>query len=403
MLLARANQQIERYEIKLRPRRRRRRGGGRGGSTNERGSTDTKSGEAAFLAVETTTSSKKQKDIQNNNIHHQSNNNNNNNKVFILWDLDNINPGTTCERFAINAYRLRRNAEKFGEVQSFTAFAGRQTSESLSECCSVLAKNEFLKMFERLEIEAKFWLDGPDAADVVLGKDLMKIANEVSENKYEVPKFTTQRFAAYERVVEDFNESEAQRRFFRTLAIQKQEELKQEGERINDMCRDLKLSSDETRMRQIMKNRKNIAIVVSNDRDLKLPIDFAISSNMCVVVIGNFVNNNSNRKKSIKKKSYKRLNNNNNNNNNNTDGDDLNEYLNQARLEAQNRPISRLKLLENCDAALAWDSTRKFIVNEDESNFIANNSDDDKAVGSKTIAGDVIGLWRKNKVGLGSW
>ena len=151
MLLARANQQIERYEIKLRPRRRRRRGGGRGGSTNERGSADTKSGEAAFLAVETTTTSKKQKDtIQNNNIHHQSNNNNNNNKVFILWDLDNINPGTTCERFAINAYRLRRNAEKFGEVQSFTAFAGRQTSESLSECCSVLAKNEFLKMFERL-------------------------------------------------------------------------------------------------------------------------------------------------------------------------------------------------------------------------------------------------------------
>ena len=74
-------------------------------------------------------------------------------EVIILWDLDNVNPGTTCERFAINAQRIKKAGEKFGKVVSFKAFAGTQTSRDLSECCT---SKGFKEIFEKLNLKTEF-------------------------------------------------------------------------------------------------------------------------------------------------------------------------------------------------------------------------------------------------------
>ena len=95
----------------------------------------------------------------------------------------------------------------------------------------------------------------------------------------------------------------------------KQELLKLEGEKIHATCLEEKCSPDETKLRQIVKNRKHVAIVVTfNDRDLKLPLDYAISMDVCVVLIGNFVDNSSKKMRSLvssssrkKKTSFRRL------------------------------------------------------------------------------------------------
>ena len=69
------------------------------------------------------------------------------------------------------------------------------------------------------------------------------------------------------------------------------QELLKHGEKVHAMCLKERCSPDETKLRQIVKNRKYVAIVVTNDQDLKLPLDYAISMDICVVLIGNFVDN----------------------------------------------------------------------------------------------------------------
>ena len=163
----------------------------------------------------------------------------------------------------------------------------------------------------------------------------------------------------------------------------KQELLKLEGEKIHATCLEEKCSPDETKLRQIVKNRKHVAIVVTNDRDLKLPLDYAISMDVCVVLIGNFVDNSSKKMRSLvssssrkKKTSFRRLGGGGGGGEKRRK-DSLNQiswsaYLDTVRLAAQKRPIARLKLLENADAALIWDSARRFTVSEDERDVLAN-------------------------------
>ena len=153
-------------------------------------------------------------------------------KVIILWDLDNVNPGTTCERFAINAKRIKKAGEKFGRVVAFRAFAGMQTSRDLSECCNNDNEDEddtknndeneddtstkvikgFKRTFERLNLKTEFYLDGPDAADLRLGRRLMEFANESQGKKIQdVPAFITRRaeeacFLTSDDVNDDINE-----------------------------------------------------------------------------------------------------------------------------------------------------------------------------------------------------
>ena len=54
---------------------------------------------------------------------------------------------------------------------------------------------------------------------------------------------------------------EQTRREYRNLAMAKQELLKLEGEKIHATCLEEKCSPDETKLRQIVKNRKHVAIV----------------------------------------------------------------------------------------------------------------------------------------------
>ena len=389
-------------------------------------------------------------------------------KVIILWDLDNVNPGTTCERFAINAKRIKKAGEKFGRVVAFRAFAGMQTSRDLSECCyhsddSDDSDNEddtknndeneddtstkvikgFKRTFERLNLKTEFYLDGPDAADLRLGRRLMEFANESQGKKIQdVPAFITRRaeeacFLTSDDVNDDINEDndeddeydttfpscdpelkhvsfcEQTRREYRNLAMAKQELLKLEGEKIHATCLEEKCSPDETKLRQIVKNRKHVAIVVTNDRDLKLPLDYAISMDVCVVLIGNFVDNSSKKMRSLvssssrkKKTSFRRLGGGGGGGEKRRK-DSLNQiswsaYLDTVRLAAQKRPIARLKLLENADAALIWDSARRFTVSEDERDVLANAKSNSKEY-EVSCPGDVVGMWRRHKSGVGAW
>ena len=384
-------------------------------------------------------------------------------KVIILWDLDNVNPGTTCERFAINAKRIKKAGEKFGRVVAFRAFAGMQTSRDLSECCNNDNDNEddtknkdeneddtstkvikgFKRTFERLNLKTEFYLDGPDAADLRLGRRLMEFANESQGKKIQdVPAFITRRaeeacFLTSDDVNDDINEDndeddeydttfpscdpelkrvsfcEQTRREYRNLAMAKQELLKLEGEKIHATCLEEKCSPDETKLRQIVKNRKHVAIVVTNDRDLKLPLDYAISMDVCVVLIGNFVDNSSKKMRSLvssssrkKKTSFRRLGGGGGGGEKRRK-DSLNQiswsaYLDTVRLAAQKRPIARLKLLENADAALIWDSARRFTVSEDERDVLANAKSNSKEY-EVSCPGDVVGMWRRHKSGVGAW
>ena len=384
-------------------------------------------------------------------------------KVIILWDLDNVNPGTTCERFAINAKRIKKAGEKFGRVVAFRAFAGMQTSRDLSECCNNDNEDEddtknkdeneddtstkvikgFKRTFERLNLKTEFYLDGPDAADLRLGRRLMEFANESQGKKIQdVPAFITRRaeeacFLTSDDVNDDINEDndeddeydttfpscnpelkrvsfcEQTRREYRNLAMAKQEMLKLEGEKIHATCLEEKCSPDETKLRQIVKNRKHVAIVVTNDRDLKLPLDYAISMDVCVVLIGNFVDNSSKKMRSLvssssrkKKTSFRRLGGGGGGGEKRRK-DSLNQiswsaYLDTVRLAAQKRPIARLKLLENADAALIWDSARRFTVSEDERDVLANAKSNSKEY-EVSCPGDVVGMWRRHKSGVGAW
>lgn len=172
------------------------------------------------------------------------------------------------------------------------------------------------------------------------------------------------------------------------------------------MCLKERCSPDETKLRQIVKNRKYVAIVVTNDRDLKLPLDYAISMDVCVVLIGNFVDNSkmknlvsaSSRKK---KTSFRRL------GGGGRRKDSLNQvnwnaYLDTVRLAAQKRPIGRLKLLENADAALIWDAKRRFRVSEDERDVLANSKSNNSEF-ETSCPGDIVGIWRRHKSGVGAW
>ena len=76
--------------------------------------------------------------------------------------------------------------------------------------------------------------------------------------------------------------------------------------------------------------------------------------------------------------------------------------LDTVRLAAQKRPIARLKLLENADAALIWDSARRFTVSEDERDVLANAKSISKEY-ELSCTGDVVGMWRRHKSGVGAW
>ena len=364
-------------------------------------------------------------------------------EVIILWDLDNVNPGTTCERFAINAQRIKKAGEKFGKVVSFKAFAGTQTSRDLSECCT---SKGFKEIFEKLNLKTEFNLDGPDAADLQLGKRLMEFANESQGKRREhIPDFITRRAeeARFLTTDDDDNDDdekknsmdneeeydnkedntitvsfkpelkhvsfcEKTRGKYRNLAVAKQELLKLDGEKVHAMCLKERCSPDETKLRQIVKNRKYVAIVVTNDRDLKLPLDYAISMDVCVVLIGNFVDNSSKKMKNLvsassrkKKTSFRRL------GGGGRRKDSLNQvnwnaYLDTVRLAAQKRPIGRLKLLENADAALIWDAKRRFRVSEDERDVLANSKSNNSEF-ETSCPGDIVGIWRRHKSGVGAW
>jgi len=403
----------------------------------------------------------------------------NDREVIILWDLDNVNPGTTCERFAINAQRIKKASKKFGSIVSFNAFAGMQTSRDLSECCNNDNNNTkdekgFKETFKRLNLKTEFYLDGPDAADLRLGRRLMEFANECQgKEREDVPAFITRRaeeacflsddedddtrdeddndddddddddanYDDHDDVIrndlrinrnnnddgdDDDNNAtgtvacnpelknvsfcEQTRREYRNLAMAKQELLKLEGEKIHAACLKEKCSPDETKLRQIVKNRKHVAIVVTNDRDLKLPLDYAISMDVCVVLIGNFVDNSSKKIKSLvsssskkKKTSFRRL----GGGGRGRQKDSLNQiswdaYLDTVRLAAQKRPIGRLKLLENADAALIWDSARRFRVSQDERDVLADAKTNSKEY-ETSCPGDVVGMWRRHKSGVGAW
>jgi hypothetical protein len=344
-----------------------------------------------------------------------------------------------------------------------------QTSRDLSECCNnsddsddndneddTKNKDEneddtstkvikgFKRTFERLNLKTEFYLDGPDAADLRLGRRLMEFANESQGKKIQdVPAFITRRaeeacFLTSDDVNDDINEDndeddeydttfpscdpelkrvsfcEQTRREYRNLAMAKQELLKLEGEKIHATCLEEKCSPDETKLRQIVKNRKHVAIVVTNDRDLKLPLDYAISMDVCVVLIGNFVDNSSKKMRSLvssssrkKKTSFRRLGGGGGGGGEKRRKDSLNQiswsaYLDTVRLAAQKRPIARLKLLENADAALIWDSARRFTVSEDERDVLANAKSNSKEY-EVSCPGDVVGMWRRHKSGVGAW
>jgi hypothetical protein len=71
-----------------------------------------------------------------------------------------------------------------------------------------------------------------------------------------------------------------------------------------------------------------------------------------------------------------------------------NAYFEAVKLEGERRQLSRLKLLQSADGALLWDPNRRFAIREDERV---------DASGEEPVAGDVVGVWRPDKGGIGRW
>jgi hypothetical protein len=79
-----------------------------------------------------------------------------------------------------------------------------------------------------------------------------------------------------------------------------------------------------------------------------------------------------------------------------------NAYFEAVKLEGERRQLSRLKLLQSADGALLWDPNRRFAIREDE-RVDASGEERVDASGEEPVAGDVVGVWRPDKGGIGRW
>ena len=279
--------------------------------------------------------------------------------VKVFWDADNCPP--RASRARATAARLTRAARAFGAVDGdVMAYANAATMSRLGE---VSARGV---TWTRCE-------DGADAADGALAKDALawiaSVASTASSaSGLAAPVFSTKR-----------------QRALRGVSAEEEAMAREEGEFWAREAREATPvgGGGGSTIDAIVRGRTHVMMLVTNDNDMKIVMDYARARGVCVVVVSNVspaaasggmkTKRSRNVAKSI-----------------GTVGMN-NAYFEAVKLEGQRRELSRLKLLQSADGALLWDPNRKFDVREDE------------GVEGEPVAGDVVGVWRPDKGGIGRW
>ena len=288
--------------------------------------------------------------------------------VKVFWDVDNCAPRADGERAM--AHRVARAARAFGAIEGdVMAYANDETLGRLTRgviagggACGVTCV--------RCE-------GGADAADAALAEDALAWASTVAAAAggaaEAVPVFSTKRQRALREVSA---EEEAAARA----------EAVRWAERAAEAAEALPTVGDGSTVDAIVRGREHVMMLVTSDNDVKLVMDYARACGVCVVVLANLSPNAASGGLKTKRlrnvaKSVGTVGMN-------------NAYFEAVKLEGERRQLSRLKLLQSADGALLWDPNRRFAIREDERV---------DASGEDPVAGDVVGVWRPDKGGIGRW
>lgn len=361
--------------------------------------------------------------------------------VCILWDLDNINPGIDPERARITARRLRDAASRLGGGSvggesgddkeqktdnrqagpaDVVAFLGFGNQETLDRTSSNALRSE--------GVDVHCSASTPDAADMQLGAHVIGFAHAwaVKNNgsTHDVPPpepFVTERaLTAARKAAEDEEESRE-----RDVEEENVESLVSPGPSTSTDAGDAaeqslvrnaldssiaasKHFSEKTFADEDLTNKTAppaILLIVTSDNDLVPAIEYARCGCHChVAVCGDFVPKSKleGGKAQLNKRMRTHTRRHFSGNADTSGSKDVgvtNRYWSELQRCAMQRPVGRLKLCEKSDAALVWDSTRRFEVGDEN----LENAESQHGR-PKNVLGGVVGVWRKNGgTSVGRW
>jgi len=286
----------------------------------------------------------------------------------VFWDVDNCAPRVDGER--VMAHRVRRAARAFGAIEGdVMAYANAETLGRLTR--GVIAGGRAGGVTcVRCE-------GGADAADAALAEDALAWASTVAAvaggAAEAAPVFSTKR----QRALREVSAEEE--------AAARAEAVRWAG-RAAEAAEALPTVGAGSTVDAIVRGREHVMMLVTSDNDVKLVMDYARACGVCVVVLANLSPNAASGGLKTKRlrnvaKSVGTVGMN-------------NAYFEAVKLEGERRQLSRLKLLQSADGALLWDPNRRFAIREDERV---------DASGEDPVAGDVVGVWRPDKGGIGRW
>lgn len=279
--------------------------------------------------------------------------------VGVFWDVDNAPPRAGEEE--VMARRIARAARAFGTVDGgVRAYANASTLDRAPELRKVVV------------VEVVECANEKDAADEAMGNAAMAWA---SAGARDVPRFTTARARKRDDAsVEENAYALVVEKMWRARANEARAALPRvEGER--------------DAVKAIARGRNRVLVLVTCDNDLRLAMDYACAQGVCVVILANISPTAVGARGGVKTKRGR-----NEARSVGTVGMN-NAYFEAIKLEGERRELARLKLLQSADGALVWDPNRKFAVSEEEA----------KELGKDAVAGDVVGVWRPDKGGIGRW
>lgn len=288
--------------------------------------------------------------------------------VKVFWDVDNCAPRVDGE--TVMAHRVMRAARAFGAIDGdVMAYANAETLGRLTR--GVIAGGEVCGVTcVRCE-------GGADAADAALAEDALAWASTVATAGVAeaAPVFSTKR----QRALREVSAEEE--------AAARAEAVRWAG-RAAEAAEALPTVGGGSTVDAIVRGREHVMMLVTSDNDVKLVMDYARARGVCVVVLANLSPNAASGGMKIKTKRLRNV------------AKSIgsvgmnNAYFEAVKLEGERRQLSRLKLLQSADGALLWDPNRRFAIREDERV---------DASGEEPVAGDVVGVWRPDKGGIGRW
>jgi hypothetical protein len=360
--------------------------------------------------------------------------------VCILWDLDNVSPGIDPERARITAKRLRDAASRLGG--GALGGSSGDDGEDIAGPADVVAFLGFGNQATLDRISARALLDegvdvrraeiAPDAADMDLGAHVIGFAHAwatcaTGNAVPDPPAFVTPR--ALETAGEALEKDAG------AFCVHRREgNIKKNADAagLDDALDDDALNDDDDDARErMLRNAENASrvasaffsetafasfhssppqqkprvppaaalLIVTSDTDLLPALRYARGARGCfAVVCGDFVpkgkaqggggqaskQSRSAKRRFSSKGTFENV-------------GVTRQYWSSVQRAAIARPVGRLRLVAESDAALVWDSTRLFPVETLE-------IDDEAEAPLKTAPGGVVGVWRRNEArGVGRW